>query len=350
MDSVTERKISDLIRNYVLYCAGIPVADGVTVPIPYVINVAEGCSVSIRHNPCFSSLWQRVLSILRRCEQDAFARRADNDNDCYCQGDIGKVKPEVAELFLRHVYTHEQRMLDSFDGCIRKYETESMDHQLLNVGKPRREELLHLIAEYKATSSLSCLLTLLLHVYGIGIDCSGFVSYILSHVMQQFGMQAREQEMTLGLESGFTKPSAIRLAREYRKELGLTEGNGGSIELFRYTTADSTGRELTDYAALLPGDVITKHELGHDRMSHIYVIIEVEKDERGLPQRIHAADSTSGKLRKGPDPQAYPILPTGIVDYRESEDEMDTDVEYVYRRPVFLLQMNLQGKVVEATE
>lgn len=336
MNSIKDRTIARYISQYAQYCAGIPVTEGVYVPIPYVINVAEECTVSIRHNPCFCSLWDSILAILRRCEQEAYAKRADNDNDCYCQGDIGKVKPEVAELFLRHVYTHEQQMLVSFAECLKRYETESREHQLLCIGEKRREELLQIIAGYNADNTPSRLLNLFLIVYGIGIDCSGFVSYILSHVMQQLGMTTREQEMTLGLESGVTKPSAIRLARENHEELGLAEENGGSRELFRYTTSDVMGPELAYYCKICPGDIITKHKPGHDIMSHIYIILDVERDEQGNPIRIHAADSTSQKLRKGPDLQAYTIQPNGIVDYREGEDEMGTEVEYVYRRPIFL--------------
>lgn len=338
MDRAKEKTIAAYLREYALYCAGIPVTEDILVPIPFVINFPEECLVSIRHNPCFCSLWESILTILRRCEQEAYARRADNDNDCYCQGDIGKVKPEVAELFLRHVYTHEQQMLESFVESINRYETESLEMQLLNVGEKRREELLNIIAEYKADNTPSRMLNLFLVVYGIGFDCSGFASYALSHVMQRLGMTTREQEMTLGLESGFTKPSAIRLIREYHEELGLAEENGGSRELFRYMTSDDMGPELACYGKILPGDIINKYKPGHDVMSHILIIIDVERDEQGTPIRIHAADCTSMKLRKGSDLQTYAIPPNNIVDYREGEEEMQMDpvLEYVYRRPVSL--------------
>lgn len=311
--------VSEVLLQFANDCSHVQVGEHV-VAIPYVMNSSSVASaVTIRTNPVFVPMWHGIERELLRIEADLSERRNHTiDNDCYTQSAVGKVQPSVARHFLLWLASDGRTVLQWFEEALQQYLALQQPEQLQGV-RPGDRQLIISLAEKLPDTAI--LLHLFMFVYGIGIDCSGFVSYALSHAMRHIGLDAKQQEDTLGLQDDCLKPSAIKLCQE-----------GGAETLFGYHTTQTSFSKFA-YNTLQPGDIITKHPDQRAKMEHIYIIIDVVRDENDQALSFVAADSTSGKGRKGVDVMSYAIPSSGVVDLREETFEMTDECWYYYHRP-----------------
>ena len=311
--------VSEVLLQFANDCSHVQVGEYV-VAIPYVMNSSSAASaITIRTNPVFAPMWQGIERELLCIEADLSERRSRTiDNDCYTQSAVGKVQPLVARRFLLWLASEGRTVLQWFEEVLHQYLAMQQPEQLQGVRPSDRQLIISLSEKLPDTATL---LHLFMFVYGIGIDCSGFVSYALSYTMRHIGLDAKLQEETLGLQNDCLKPSAIKLCQE-----------GGAETLFGYHTAQASFSKLA-YNTLQPGDIITKHPDERAKMEHIYIIIDVVRDGKDKALSFVAADSTSGKGRKGVDVMTYAIPSSGIVDLREETFEMTDECWYYYRRP-----------------
>ncbi len=153
--------------------------------------------------------------------------------------------------------------------------------------------------------------------YAIGIDCSGFVSRAIAHVMTQLGISKEIQFETLGKDGEYLKTNATTLnpvnkADSIKEGRIIFSGKSGSIPLFLIKKEKKTYnivnkkkvikiKETNPYLYVLtrlrPGDIVIKKP--EKQVIHIYIVVSVGKNY------IVLSDSTSTGDKTGVQEKTY---------------------------------------------
>lgn len=190
---------------------------------PYVMNVSN----YIKENHRTGALWDKYKHSLEFYENCL----PNLDNVDPHGGYVGKARPEVIKAFL-----------DTYAG------------ELIGTHKDIRSALKY---------------------YGIGVDCSGFVSRAIARVMRILDISPELKLKTLG----YYKDKDEKPEGPYRSNC---------------TVIEPKGSKDVDPSEIKPGDILYNRK---DKNHHVRIVLEVVENDADQCQFITAESSASDKLR-----------------------------------------------------
>lgn len=141
-----------------------------------------------------------------------------------------------------------------------------------------------------------------LHDFGIGMDCSGYVSRALAFVMSEMMIPGHEQIKTLGPAYGRLKTNMSTLREN---------GHSTLVEkkVKRTISDDKKTHEIRDVSNIHPGDITVNS-------SHIRIICEVNKNSNFFKVHESGSQGVKDSLRES---ERIGIIQTKVLDWVEKK-------------------------------
>lgn len=230
----------------------------IRVAPPYVMNVSKYTkNRELEEN---KKNWRKIKRIIGLLEKEYNNRnlREDFDFQYYWETHLGKGTSQLIQSTLEYIVNEETNM----DV---KINLNTLKIKLTSDGL--REFLVN---------------------FGIGVDCSGFVSRAIATIMTDFKIDEKKQEATLGRMNNEKEPLRLKTnASTLRKK--------GSIKLFAFDNINEVG----NFNEIQSGDIIMQINPNKESDFHILIIAKTGKDKEGHDYFTTVESSSEESKGKG---------------------------------------------------